>query len=84
MSSNGRYQNSNIRNSCVPMFKKPSSPAERVISEKPQKNIPGPGTYSPQENGFNNKFRNCYNLQLYRGERNIVVHDRTKLDLPGP
>lgn len=68
----------------MPTFKTPSALSERQITDRPQKDIPGPGTYTPRENEFNNKFRNSYNLTLYRGERKIVLHDKTKLGLPGP
>lgn len=45
---------------------------------------PGPGTYTLLETPTNNKFRNCYDLVLHRGERNISLHDKTKLEFPGP
>lgn len=71
MSSNGRYLNSAHKNSCVPTFKTPLVNSERQISDKPQKNIPGPGAYTPRETEHNNKYRNCYNVSLHKGERNI-------------
>lgn len=84
MASDGRYLNSTFRNSCVPTFKTPKMTSERVIVAKPTKEIPGPGSYTPRDTETTNKYRNCYNLILHRGERKIALHDKTKLDLPGP
>ena len=84
MASDGRYLNSVHKNSCVPTFKAPKTSRERVISAKGLKDIPGPGSYTPRDTSTTNKYRNCYNLILHRGERKITMHDKTKLNLPGP
>ena len=48
------------------------------------RDIPGPGSYTPRETDKTNKYRNSYNLQLYSRERKIELHDKSKIDLPGP
>ena len=84
MKKDGQYLNSTFRNSCVPTFRTPRATEERQIAQKPMKDIPGPGSYTPRDSSTTNKYRNCYNLILYRGERRIELHDKTKLNLPGP
>lgn len=49
------------------------------------KDIPGPGMYTPsQKSSDMTKFKSIYNINLYRNERKIELHDKTKRDIPGP
>ena len=48
------------------------------------KDIPGPGQYTPCETSSNNRYKNTYDYRLHARERKIELHDKSKLDLPGP
>lgn len=83
----GRYVLSSDRNITVPSFKRPThqKSSDRMIAPSPPPGqSPGPGTYTPTENELSNKYRNQTGVKLYRRERKIELHDKTKLDLPGP
>ena len=86
LSREGRYVKSSDKNSCVPTFKLPlkKHAEERVGFKSYTKDVPGPGSYTVRETSNNNKYRNNYDLQLYKKERKIELHDKTKLDIPGP
>ena len=60
MKIDGRYVVSGFKNSCVPSFKLPVNRAshERVIAHNYQREVPGPGTYSPCVTDRTNKYRN--------------------------
>jgi hypothetical protein len=70
----------------VPTFKKPSRKDGRFpVIDCAGKYNPGPGTYSPSRAAvdMSMKYPNK-TYKLYKEDRKIVVHDKTKKDIPGP
>ena len=55
-----------------------------MIDNECNKDVPGPGSYSPCETRNNNQFKNGYDYRLHSYNRNIELHDKSKRDLPGP
>ena len=87
LNTSGKYVRSGDTNPLVPTWRAPlkkSADERKVVPDSTSTKGPGPGTYNPQENVGNSKYRNLYNVQLYQRERKIELHDKTKLDLPGP
>ena len=70
----------------MPQFKLPMKKDgnERMISQSGEKNVPGPGAYTPRETSQSNRYRNTYDFKLHKFDRKIELHDKTKLNLPGP
>ena len=77
---------SNEKNGAVPLFKAPSNKQseERVVGYAHTRDVPGPGSYTPRETSKTSKYKNPYNINLYSRDRKIELHDKSKLDLPGP
>ena len=73
LSSSGRYILSETKNSCVPQFKKSYAKlgGERIIGQTQPRDVPGPGSYTPQDIGESNRFKITYDLKLHKNDRNI-------------
>jgi hypothetical protein len=70
---------------CVPLFRQPNKEISRVVAYNYTKDNPGPGMYSPSQRSNDMiKFKSLYNINLYKNERKIELHDKTKRDIPGP
>lgn len=49
------------------------------------KDIPGPGRYTPTQKATEmSKNMKGFNIRLYKNDRKIELHDKTKRDNPGP
>lgn len=70
---------------CVPTFKPPNKSSTRVFAFDFTKDIPGPGRYTPTQKATEmSKNMKGFNIRLYKNDRNIELHDKTKRDIPGP
>lgn len=70
----------------MPLIKLPLNPEKikRVVALDVTKDIPGPGSYTPRVTSINNRYRNTLSINLYTGDRKIELHDKSKLENPGP
>ena len=70
----------------MPQFKLPTKKTneQRVVSQNIGVDVPGPGSYTPCEGSSTNRYRNTYDYKLHKYDRKIELHDKTKLNLPGP
>ena len=86
LSSSGRYVLSETKNACVPQFKRSYAKlgGERIIGQTQPRDVPGPGSYTPQDIGESNRFKITYDLKLHKNDRNIQLFDKAKIALPGP
>ena len=55
-----------------------------MIAQSIGVDVPGPGSYTPHEGSVSNRYRNTYDYKLNKYDRKIELHDKTKLNLPGP
>jgi len=70
----------------VPTFKKPAKKDGRFpVIDSAGKYNPGPGTYSPSKRSVDMSMKYANRTyRLYKEDRKIVFHDKTKRDIPGP
>ena len=70
----------------MPQFKLPfkKQGEDRFVANSICNEVPGPGAYTPRETSQSNKYRNTYDFKLHKYDRKIELHDKTKLNLPGP
>ena len=85
ISANGEYPVSTIPTSKVPTFKLPIKKIQRVTYTDYTKDNPAPNTYTPTKESIMASNKHCLrNFILYKGNRKIDLHDKTKRDIPGP